>query len=393
MHLHEYQAKEIIRKYGIAVSKFLVVSDSKAIEEKLQTLGSPQIVVKAQVHAGGRGKAGGVKIAQSHQHAIEEIRKMLGIKIVNAQTGKQGVIASQILLTPLINFTKAYYLAVTIDRARGEAILIASPEGGVDIEEVAVHHPEHIKVIRIAENGCLRRYQHIALAKFMGWQNEIAKEGVLLAQHLVDAFFDTDATLIEINPLVLSEDQHLIALDAKISIDENALFRRPALAAMEDPSQLNPYEAKAREFGLAYIALDGNIGCMVNGAGLAMATMDIIQYYGAFPANFLDVGGGASEDKVAEGFKILLSDPNVKVILINIFGGIMNCVTLASGILAAIAELRPTLPLVVRMEGTEVEKGKKLLMDSGVKIVVAHDLADAAKKAVELSKYTHNSSK
>lgn len=386
MHLHEYQAKIVLRHYGIPVPDFVVVSSVDEVDEAIKKLGVSQAVVKIQVHAGGRGKAGGVKIATNPQQIREAARKLLGMKIVNSQTGKEGIVARQVLISPLVTFQKEYYLGVVIDRPRAQAMLIASPEGGMEIEEIAAKAPDRILMTPIGRDGKFRSYQLIEIVKFMGWEGAVAAQGKKIVTALAKAFSETDAELLEINPLVLTVEGEIVALDAKLTIDDNAIFRQPKLAAYDDTTQVPAPEARAKEFDLAYVALDGEIGCMVNGAGLAMATMDIIHHYGGKPANFLDVGGGASQEKVAEGFKIILSDPKVKAILVNIFGGIMNCVTLAGGILAATTELKMHVPLIVRMEGTNVEKGKKILEDSGLDIIIADTLADAAEKAVKAAK-------
>ncbi|MDP1835346.1 MAG: ADP-forming succinate--CoA ligase subunit beta [Chlamydiales bacterium] len=382
MNTHEYQAKAILKKYGIPVSEGIVISSRQEAPAALERLGTDDIIIKVQVHAGGRGKAGGVKFAKSRDEALKLIDQMLGMKLVTNQTGKDGIIASQLLLCSPIKFEKEYYVGAIIDRQKRQAVLIVSPDGGVDIEEIAAKTPERIMTLPIRFDGLLRNYQKVAVAKFMGWKGDIAKQGMDIVAGLAKAFIECDASLLELNPLVLTSEGQLLALDAKLSVDENALFRHPEIAKLYDPSQLPAAEVRATEFDLAYVALDGNIGCMVNGAGLAMATMDIINHHGGKPANFLDVGGSATEEKVAEGFKIILSDPQVKAILVNIFGGIMNCVTLAGGIIVAIGDLELSVPLVVRMEGTNVVNGKKMLADSGLNIIIADSLKEAAEKAV-----------
>lgn len=388
MNIHEFQAKNILKKYGIPVPDYVVISEFEQLAGALDKLEVNQAVFKVQVHAGGRGKAGGVKVAKNREEMRQVLKDLLHLKIVNNQTGPEGIIARQVLISPLIDIEKEYYLGAIIDRQKGQAVLIASPEGGVDIEEVAEKSPEKILTVPISFSGQLKPFQQLKIAQFMGWKGELAKQGMLLAKNLARAFIETDSSLLEINPLVLSQGA-LIALDAKLSVDENALYRQPEIASYYDPSQIPPNEAAARAYDLAYVALDGEIGCMVNGAGLAMATMDIIHHYGGAPANFLDVGGGATQEKVAEGFKIILSDPKVKAILVNIFGGIMNCVTLAAGIIAAAGELNVTVPLIIRMEGTNVEKGKKMLEDSGVNIIIANGLAEAAEKVVAAARQRH----
>lgn len=386
MNIHEFQAKEVLRKYGIAIPDFGVASNDKEVDEVIKSLELTEAVVKIQVHAGGRGKAGGVKFAKNPKEIRAVAKSLLGMKMVNNQTGPQGVEAHQVILTRPVNIEKEYYMGAIIDRDRARPILIASPEGGMDIEEIAEKHPERILTLPIGMDGKLRPYHLMRLTNFMGWKKEMAKLGAKMAQGLAKAFIETDASLLEINPLVKTKEGELYALDAKLAVDDNALFRQPEIAAFYDPTQYSPSEVAAKQFDLAYIALDGNIGCMVNGAGLAMATMDIIHYYGGEPANFLDVGGGASQEKVAEGFKIILSDPNVKAIFVNIFGGIMNCEVLAGGIISAARQFSIQVPLVVRMEGTNVEQAKKLLKESGLAIITADNLADGAKKAVAAGK-------
>ncbi len=386
MNTHEYQAKAILKKYGIPIPDYRVVSHQYEADQAIRDMGLIQAVIKVQVHAGGRGKAGGVKLAQSREQIKEHVKALLGMKIVNNQTGKEGVVAHQILISPLCEYRKEYYMGAVIDRKNAQAILIVSPEGGVDIEEVAHHTPDKILKLPIAFDGTLRQYRLIEMAKFMGWSGETAKQGMNLAAGLAKAFVDTDASLLEINPLVETHDGDLLALDAKLSVDENALFRQPEIQKFYDATQIPKNEALANLHELAYVALDGEIGCMVNGAGLAMATMDMIYFYGGTPANFLDVGGGATQQKVAEGFKLLLSDPQVKAILVNIFGGIMNCVTLAAGIISAASELQVRVPLVVRMEGTNVEQGRLMLKESGLNIIIAESLTEAAETVVSAAK-------
>lgn len=382
MNLHEYQTKQILERYGIPIPDFAVCSHIEEVEQALARHHWNSAVLKVQVHAGGRGKAGGVKIAKERLEVLQAAQLLLGMKMCNQQTGPGGIIARQILLSPLVSFDKEYYMAVTIDRRKGQACLIASPEGGVEIEEIAVRHPGRIGTFPLDLHGKLRSYHLIELSKLMGWTGHTAVLGHTIAQGLANAFYDTDASLIEINPLVITQEGKLWALDAKLSVDDNALYRQEELVKMFDPSQIPSYELQAKRYDLAYVALDGNIGCMVNGAGLAMATMDLIQHWGGKPANFLDVGGNATQDKVAEGFKIILSDTKVKAILVNIFGGIMNCITLAAGLVAAASELEIRVPLVVRMEGTNVAQGKKILRDAEMNVAIADTLDQAAQMAV-----------
>ncbi len=386
MNIHEYQAKEILKGYGIPIPEYGVASNVQEVQKIIQDLKLKEGVVKVQVHAGGRGKAGGVKFGMNPEEILSIAKKLIGMKIVNNQTGPDGVIAHKVLISKPVDIKKEYYLSAVIDRESAEPILIASPDGGVEIEEVAEKYPERILKLPIELNGTLRSYKLLRLCKFMGWNAEQSQTGSLIAQGLAKAFIETDASLIEINPLVEAIDGKLWALDAKISVDDNALYRQLKISSFYDSTQVSKNEVLAKEFDLAYIALDGNIGCMVNGAGLAMATMDIIQYYGGKPANFLDVGGGASKEKVAEGFKIILSDPGVKAILVNIFGGIMNCATLAEGIIAAVKEMGIKVPLVVRMEGTNVEEGRRLLAASQLPIMTATGLGPAAEKIVSVLK-------
>lgn len=382
MHLHEYQAKILLKKFKVLVPDFVMVSNHSEIGDAIKKLGVSQAAVKVQVHAGGRGKAGGVKIAKNPQQIETFAKELLGKVIITPQTGSEGVVANEILISPLVELKKEYYLAVTIDRKLGQAVIICSPEGGMDIEEVAAKNPDKILKTPIPLEGHLRSYHLLEISKFMGWKERSATQGTQLCQALVKAFLALDASLIEINPLAELADGTLTSLDAKMSIDDNALFRQPDLLVYRDQRQSSPLEAAAEAHELAYIALQGDIGCMVNGAGLAMATMDIIAHYGGKPANFLDVGGGASQEKIAQGFKILLEDPKVKAVLVNIFGGIMNCQTLAAGMIDALKEKRSTLPLIVRMEGTNVEEGRKLLLESGFSFDVVNNLTEAAKKAV-----------
>lgn len=382
MNTHEYQAKEILKKYGVPIPDFGVASNPHEVEKIIKHLGLKEGIVKIQVHAGGRGKAGGVKFAKTPDEILSTAKNLIGMKMVNQQTGPEGVVAHKVLISRPVDIKKEYYIGAIIDREKGSPILIASAEGGMEIEEVAAKHPEKILTLPIGLDGKVKSFHLLRLANVMGWKGEMMAIGMHIAASVAKAFIDTDALLLEINPLVESPDGKIWAIDAKLSVDDNALYRQPEIAAFYDPTQQSKYEVAAKEHDLAYIALDGNIGCMVNGAGLAMATMDIIKFYGGKPANFLDVGGGATAEKVAAGFKIILSDEKVKAILVNIFGGIMNCGTLAEGILAAAKESHIRVPLIVRMEGTNVEEGKRLLKNSKLSIVTADSLAEAAEKAV-----------
>lgn len=386
MNLHEYQAKKILKDYGIPIPPFGVASSVAEAKRVAEELHLTQAVLKIQVHAGGRGKAGGVKFARSKEEIAQVAKALIGMKMVNQQTGPEGVVAQKILLSKPIDIAKEFYLGAVVDRARATPILIASPEGGMEIEEIAHKTPERILKMPFSFEGKLRPYQLLRLAKFMGWKGELAKKGSQIAQAVAKCFIEKDAALLEINPLVQTPEGEIVALDAKLSLDDNALFRQRELLSCYDPTQVSPQEAAAKEYDLAYIAMHGNIGCMVNGAGLAMATMDIIQLYGGAPANFLDVGGGASKEKVAEGFRIILSDPKVKAILVNIFGGIMNCATLAEGVIHAAQEQQIRIPIIVRMEGTNVQEGKRLFQESRLKITTAEDLKKAAELAVQAVK-------
>ena len=388
MNIHEYQAKQIFMQHGIPVPEFFIASSLEEVKTQIEEKEWQQAVLKVQVLAGGRGKAGGIKIARSKEAIFEAAKQLLGMRITNNQTGPNGVVAHTLLLSPIIEIVCEYYMAALIDRPRARAVLIASPAGGVDIEEVAASTPEKILTIPLTLNGKIRGYNLLHLANFMGWKrgSALAEQGKWIAEKVAETFSQTDASLVEINPLVETAEGFLTALDAKMSIDENALFRQSDLAKFYDPSQFNAQEVNARKYDLSYIALNGNVGCMVNGAGLAMATMDMIKLCGGAPANFLDVGGGASEDKVAAGFKIILDDPQVQAILVNIFGGIMNCETLAGGIIAAAKELQPKVPIVIRMEGTNVEQGMQRLAASGMPFILAATLQEAAQEAVNLGK-------
>jgi len=385
MHLHEYQSKEILERYGIAISPFSIVSSKEEVDKALDAWPLEEAAIKIQVHAGGRGKAGGVKIAKNREEIRTYAGQLIGMRVINQQTGSQGVVAEKVMITPLIRIVKEFYIAAIIDRKEGIPLIIASPEGGMEIEEIAQKHPERLLKEPIPLSGKLRSYQCFAIAKFMGWQGPLRRKGMELVANVARAFIEIDASLLEINPLVQTEEGGLLALDAKCTIDDNALFRHPEIAAMYDPTQETKGEVMAKEFDLAYIGLEGTIGCMVNGAGLAMATMDIIDTYGGKPANFLDVGGGATAEKVAHGFRIILLDPHVKSIFVNIFGGIMDCAVLAQGIIQASKE-GVRVPLIVRMEGTNVEKGKRLLRESGLNIITADTMADGAEKAVKAAR-------
>ncbi len=386
MNIHEYQAKEILRKYGVAVLKGKVATTPEEAEAAAKELGGGLCVVKAQIHAGGRGKAGGVKLAKDPRAARDIAASLLGKKLVTHQTGPEGKEVQKVFVEQGCDIAKEYYLGIVIDRTTSRVTMMTSSEGGVEIEEVAARSPE--KILRAAIDPAVGfiDFQGRKLAYGLGLPKDSINKAVGFMRALYRAFSESDASLIEINPLVLTKSGDLIALDAKMGFDDNALFRHTDIREMRDVTEENPKEVEASKFDLSYIALDGNIGCMVNGAGLAMATMDIIKHYGAEPANFLDVGGGATTEKVTAAFKIILSDKNVKGVLVNIFGGIMRCDVVATGVVEAAKQVKLSVPLVVRLEGTNVELGKKILAESGLNIIPANDLADAAKKAVEATR-------
>lgn len=383
MHLHEYQSKTVLKRYGVEIVPFAVASNADEIETAIEALGLEEAVIKVQVHAGGRGKAGGVKFAKSKEEIKEIGSKLIGLKIVNQQTGKEGIVAHQVLITPPCDIDKEFYCGIVINREQKRPTLIISPEGGMEIEEIAQKSPDRILTIPLFEGGIFKRFQLNYITKFMGWSGDVAKQGIKMLIALAKAFWELDAEMVEINPLILTPDEKLIALDAKVSIDDNAMYRQKELEGFYDPSQESKAEVAAKEHDLAYISLDGDIACMVNGAGLAMATMDMIHHYGAEPANFLDVGGSATKEKVTEGFKIIMSDPKVKAILVNIFGGIMDCQTIAEGLIAATNELDIEIPIVVRMEGTNVDKGRSLLKESGLDLISVTSLTEAAQTVVK----------
>jgi succinyl-CoA synthetase beta subunit len=392
MNVHEYQAKELLAKSGIPVPAGYA---AMSVEEAVAAAGrlpGPVYVVKAQIHAGGRGKGrfkelgaeakGGVRLATSVEEVRAHAAEMLGRTLVTVQTGAQGKQVNRLYVTDGVDIEKEYYLALLVDRGSGRVAMVASTEGGMDIETVAHQTPERIATILVDSAQGFMPHHGRALAYALKLEGDLNKQAQRLAGQLYDAFVSLDCAMLEINPLVASKDGMLLVLDAKMSFDSNAAFRHPDLESLRDISEEDPMEVEASKHDLAYVKLDGNIGCMVNGAGLAMATMDIIKLNGAEPANFLDVGGGASKEKVTAAFKIILSDPSVKGILVNIFGGIMRCDIIADGIIAAAREVDLKVPLVVRLEGTNVEEGKRILADSGLAIVPANDLGDAARKIV-----------
>ncbi|MBY0370647.1 ADP-forming succinate--CoA ligase subunit beta [bacterium] len=383
MNIHEHQGKDLFRQYKIPVPQGIAVySVEEAVKAAPQVSASGPWVVKAQIHAGGRGKGGGVKVAKTLDEVKQYASKILGMTLVTHQTGPEGRLVRRLLIEEGAQITKELYLSVTLDRATSKLAIIASTEGGMDIEEVAAHTPAKIFKEWISPVAGLADYQCRRLSKKMGLAGPQAKQFGDILRKIVRLFQEQDCALAEVNPLIITGKGDLVALDAKIGFDDNAGFRHPIWAELNDPTEENPSETAAKKFELSYISLDGNIGCMVNGAGLAMATMDIIKLEGGSPANFLDVGGGATEAKVKEAFKIILSDEKVKAILVNIFGGIMKCDVIATGIISAARELKLTVPLVVRLEGTNVDLGKKLLGESGLKIIPATGMKEAAQKVV-----------
>ena len=382
MNIHEYQAKEILRKYGLELPEGILALNADEAVEAASKIKSKVWVLKAQVHAGGRGKAGGVKLAKTLDEVRDIASKMIGMKLVTPQTGAEGKIVSKIYVEAGSDIKKEYYVSVVLDRNNNCITIAASTEGGIDIEEVAKNSPEKIIAVNIDYTIGLQNF-HIAKLGFgMGLDKVQLKNFAKVVRALYNSFIDTDASQIEINPLIETNDSKFIPLDAKFNFDDNALYKHPEIEKMRDIAEEDPQEVEARKYDLSYVKMDGSIGCMVNGAGLAMATMDIIKLYGKEPANFLDVGGGATTEKVTEAFKIILSDDNVKGILVNIFGGIMKCDIIANGIVTAAKEVKISVPVVVRLEGTNSEMGKKILKESGLKLEAANDLEDAAKKIV-----------
>jgi len=392
MNIHEYQAKRLLKEYGAPVSDGRAVFNAKEAEAAAKELPGPVYVVKAQIHAGGRGKgtfkeqtageAGGVRIAKTPEEAAQFAKQMLGATLVTKQTGAAGKTVGRIYIEDGADIETELYLSALVDRGQGRIAFIASTEGGMNIEEVAEQTPEKIVTVSIDPvTGCMPHHSR-RIAQALGLKGAPAKQCGKLVPTLYKAFTEKDMSLLEINPLIVTKAGDLVVLDAKVGFDPNALFRHQNILEMRDETEEDPMELKASEYDLSYVKLDGNIGCMVNGAGLAMATMDIIKHYGAEPANFLDVGGGATKEKVTEAFKIITTDPGVKGILVNIFGGIMRCDIIAEGIVAAVKEVGLEDPLVVRLEGTNVDEGKAILANSGLKITTADDLEDAAKKVV-----------
>jgi succinyl-CoA synthetase beta subunit len=385
MKIHEYQAKAILARHGVPVPRGEVITDAGQAADVAQKLGGGTVVVKAQIHAGGRGKGGGVKLARNPDEATRLAGEMIGMRLVTHQTGPEGRIVQRVLVEEGLAIARELYLGMVIDRSTQKVVLMVSSEGGVEIEKVAAETPERIFKEFIDAGLGLQPFQAQKLAFALGLQGAQVRKGVKLMAALFDAFLASDASLLEINPLIVTQAGDLLALDAKMNFDDNALYRHPDIHALRDLNEEEPLEIEASRHSLNYIKLDGNIGCMVNGAGLAMATMDIIKLAGGEPANFLDVGGGASAEQIRNAFTILMSDEHVKAVLINIFGGILRCDVLAEGVIAAVQELHVTVPVVIRMEGTNVEKGKQMLKASGLNFATADTMSEAAEKVVSLT--------
>jgi len=388
LKFHEYQAKSILARFGVPVPRGEVTSNSLDAAAIAQRLGGSVVVVKAQIHAGGRGKGGGVKLAKSPDEAERLAKQMIGMTLITHQTGPEGRIVGRVLIEEGLQIERELYLSMLLDRAAGRPVIIASAAGGMDIEEVAATHPEKILREHVDPATGVIPFQARKLAFAMGLESGPAGKMVNVLDAIYKAFIETDASMIEINPLILTKGGDLLALDAKVTLDDNALYRHPDLRELRDLSEEDPLEVEASKFSLNYIRLDGNIGCMVNGAGLAMATMDIIKLAGGEPANFLDVGGGANAEQIKNAFRILMADKHVKAVLINIFGGILRCDVLAQGVIAAVKQLGVPVPIVIRMEGTNVEEGKRMLRESGLNFTTADSMGEAADKVVALASTT-----
>jgi len=381
MKIHEYQGKEVLAQHGVPVPRGIVITDAEAARAAAEELGG-RVVVKAQIHAGGRGKGGGVKLADNPDEAVKLANEILGMTLVTKQTGPEGKLVRTVLIEEALPIDRELYLGVVLDRTEGFPVMMASKFGGMEIEEVAAENPDAILKAHFDPDVGLHPYLSRKLAFGLGLEGDAFKSGTKFMHALAKAYSETDASLLEINPLVTTTDGRVIALDAKMNVDDSALYRHKDIAEMRDVHEEEPLEVEASKFDLNYIKLDGNIGCMVNGAGLAMSTMDIIKHFGGEPANFLDVGGDASQERVAAAFRILLSDPSVKGVLVNIFGGIVRCDMVANGVIAAAKEVELSIPLVVRLEGTNVEAGRKALAESGLDLIVGEGMADAAEKVV-----------
>ena len=386
MNVHEYQAKKLLSGFGVRVPGGQVVFDAEEVSEVLDTLNSARYVVKAQVHAGGRGKGGGIRVVDNARDAEAAADEIIGMNLVTHQTGPEGKTVGSVLIEEASSIEKEFYLGMVIDRSREKVVVMGSPEGGVEIEEVAARSPEKIIKEHVDISLGVQPYQCRKIAYFLGLEGGAVRQAVSFISSLYRVFIEKDCSLAEINPLVLTSDGNIVALDAKINFDDNALFRHRDIAGLRDREEEDPLELEASDAGISFVKLDGNIGCLVNGAGLAMATMDIIKHHGGEPANFLDVGGGATTEQVTKAFKMILSDENVKAIFVNIFGGIMKCDTIADGIVEAAGEVGINVPLVVRLEGTNVEAGREILSNSGLDIETGADMKEAASKVVEAAK-------
>ena len=386
MNVHEYQAKKLLSDSGVKVPGGQVVFSADEVSEVLDTLNSSKYVVKAQIHAGGRGKGGGIKVVDSAQDATAAADEIIGMNLVTHQTGPEGKTVGSVLIEEASSIEKEFYLGMVIDRSREKVVVMGSPEGGVEIEEVAANSPEKIIKEHVDISLGIQPYQCRKIAYFMGLEDGAVRQAVSFISSLYRVFIEKDCSLAEINPLVLTSDGNIVALDAKINFDDNALFRHRDIAGLRDRDEEDPLELEASDAGISFVKLDGDIGCLVNGAGLAMATMDIIKHHGGEPANFLDVGGGATTEQVTKAFKMILSDESVKAVFVNIFGGIMKCDTIADGIVEAAGEVGINVPLVVRLEGTNVEAGREILSNSGLDIQTGADMKEAASKVVEAAK-------
>jgi len=385
MKIHEYQAKELFRQFNIPVPDGMIATTPEEAKKAAEQLGTSVVVVKAQIHAGGRGKGGGIKIAKSPEEAARKAEELLGKPLITPQTGAQGKVVHKVLVEQGLDIAKEFYLGIVLDRQASMPVIMASAEGGMDIETLAKEKPLAILRVHVPENA-VHPYQARRIAYGLGIPADSVSKTLKFITQLFRLFVEKDASLAEINPLILTKQADVLALDAKINFDDNALFRHPEIQKLRDVDEEDPFEVEASKYGLNYVKLDGTVGCMVNGAGLAMATMDIIKLAGGKPANFLDVGGGAKKDQIVNAFRILTSDPDVHAVLINIFGGILRCDVLAQGVVEAARELNLQLPVVVRMEGTNVEKGKEILRDSGLKFAIADGMKDAAEKVVALAR-------
>ena len=386
MNIHEYQAKKVLKSFGVDILNGITIFTLSDIDKKFSNLKTNKVILKAQIHAGGRGKAGGIKIVSGIEELKKEAKNLFGKKLVTHQTGSDGREIKRLYVEETCEIAKELYLSCVVDRSSSKIAFISSAEGGMDIEKIAKDTPEKIITTKINSSNTIQEEEIKKIIKPFGLSDNLNDKAFKLIQSIFKTFIEKDATLIEINPLVLTKDQKLICLDAKINFDDNALYRHEDILSLRDTNEIDPIELEASKHDLSYIKLDGKIGCMVNGAGLAMATLDIIKLYGSEPANFLDVGGGASKEKVSAAFKIILSDKNVKGILINIFGGIMRCDVLAKGVVEAAKETNLSVPLVVRLAGTNVNLGKEILKKSKLKIISANNLSEAAKKVIEVTK-------